>query len=244
MFAARNMTFAGSGFSPASLMPLAYYDASNPTCYPGSGATVFDLSGNANDGTLTNGAAYSSSDGGVFALDGTNDFIDIAAFGSGAKLSAKTAFSCAFFVKQTNSQAAFFSYGESGVATNDILLAITGGTILAQVNNGSDGSGIFSYTLPAGYFHITLVFDGSQTGNANRLKLFINGAQQGLSFDYTVPSSTASPSSPQSRIGNYYSFPATWYLAGNIASGLIFDRAIIADEITKIYNHGRERLGL
>ena len=233
------------GFDPASLSPLAYYDASNASCYPGSGSTVFDLSPNANDGTLTNGAAYSSSDGGVFALDGTDDFIDIAAFGSGAKLSGKTAFSVAFFVKQLTDQGAYFSYGQAAASITDILLTrLTDGNLLAQVNNGTDGSGQFAFALPSGYFHVVMVYDGSQTGNANRLKVYLNNVQQSLTYDYTVPSSTASPASPQSRVGSYYSFPTGFYMAGNIASGLVFDRAITAAEIGKIYNQGKGRLGL
>lgn len=51
-------------------------DAANPKSYPGSGTTWFDLTGNTN-GTLTNGATYNSANGGVIALDGVNDYIDV-----------------------------------------------------------------------------------------------------------------------------------------------------------------------
>jgi hypothetical protein len=52
-------------------------DAGNSKSYPGSGTTWTDLSGNSNTGTLVNGASYNSSNGGVIALDGVNDYIDV-----------------------------------------------------------------------------------------------------------------------------------------------------------------------
>jgi hypothetical protein len=52
-------------------------DAGNAKSYPGSGNTWYDLSGNGNNGTLTNGPTYSSSNGGVIVLGGTNQYIDI-----------------------------------------------------------------------------------------------------------------------------------------------------------------------
>ena len=51
------------------------YDAGSIRSYPGSGSTVNDIVGTVN-GTLTNNASYSSSNGGVFDLDGTDDCID------------------------------------------------------------------------------------------------------------------------------------------------------------------------
>ena len=52
-------------------------DAANPKSYGGSGTTWTDLSGRGNNGTLVNGPTYSSANGGVIALDGVNDYIDV-----------------------------------------------------------------------------------------------------------------------------------------------------------------------
>lgn len=56
---------------------IACFDPGNPRTYPGSGTTISDASGNGYTGTLTNGPTYSAVNGGVFVLDGVNDFIDI-----------------------------------------------------------------------------------------------------------------------------------------------------------------------
>ena len=63
-------------------------DAGNTKSYPGSGTAWTDLSGNSNNGTLTNGPTYSSADGGSIVFDGTNDYLTVPAssdldFGTG-----------------------------------------------------------------------------------------------------------------------------------------------------------------
>jgi hypothetical protein len=52
-----------------------YSDPNNSSSYPGSGTTVFDLSGNGNNGTLINGPTYTSGTPSYFNLDGSNDWI-------------------------------------------------------------------------------------------------------------------------------------------------------------------------
>lgn len=48
-------------------------DAAQPESYPGSGTTWTDLSGNGNNGTLVNGPAFNSENGGSIDFDGTDD---------------------------------------------------------------------------------------------------------------------------------------------------------------------------
>ena len=62
------------GPQPIVLDNLHYYvDGANHKCYPGSGTTVFDLSGNERTSTLENGTQVTD---GVFVLDGSNDHIN------------------------------------------------------------------------------------------------------------------------------------------------------------------------
>jgi hypothetical protein len=48
-------------FTTSSL--YAYYDFNNPTCYPGSGSIVFDLSGNGNNLTISGSVTYNTEGG-------------------------------------------------------------------------------------------------------------------------------------------------------------------------------------
>jgi len=66
--------FPPPDFPPGS--PFVYTNPDSTSSYPGSGTTVFDLSGNSNNGTLTNGPTFTSGTPAYFNLDGTNDYIN------------------------------------------------------------------------------------------------------------------------------------------------------------------------
>lgn len=48
-------------------------DAASPRSYPGSGTTLFDLSGNGNEGTLTSGPTFSTQNKGAIQVDGSEN---------------------------------------------------------------------------------------------------------------------------------------------------------------------------
>jgi len=52
-------------------------DAADKNSYPGSGTTWRDLSGNANNGTLTNGPTFNSGNAGSIVFDGVDDYVTI-----------------------------------------------------------------------------------------------------------------------------------------------------------------------
>ena len=52
-------------------------DAGNTKSYRGSGTTWTDLSGNRNNGTLTNGPTYNSANGGTIAFDAVDDYVNL-----------------------------------------------------------------------------------------------------------------------------------------------------------------------
>jgi hypothetical protein len=55
---------------------VLYYDGADLTSNPGSGSTWYDLSGSGYNGTLTNGASFSSTNGGCVLFDGSNDYVE------------------------------------------------------------------------------------------------------------------------------------------------------------------------
>jgi formylglycine-generating enzyme required for sulfatase activity len=54
---------------------VLWLDAGITSSYPTSGTTWTDLSGNRNNGTLTNGPTYSSANGGSIVFDGMDDYV-------------------------------------------------------------------------------------------------------------------------------------------------------------------------
>ncbi len=65
--------------------------------------------------------------------------------------------------------------------------------IRVQMGDGTLGYGYTSADIisTGTWYHLAMVFDGTQTGNADRLKLYVNGVQQSLAFSDTVPAVTA-----------------------------------------------------
>ena len=88
-------------------------------------------------------------------------------------------------------------------------------------------------------FHFATVFDGTQTGDANRLKFYINGIQQTLDFNNPVPTTTPDLGSEPL----YFGKGLVGFLKGGLDEIRVWNVARTADEITdNIYNSmlGRE----
>ena len=64
--------YSGDGLTTDGL--AVHLDAGDSSSYSGTGTTWYDLTSNDIDMTIFNGATYSSSDGGYFHFDGSNDY--------------------------------------------------------------------------------------------------------------------------------------------------------------------------
>jgi hypothetical protein len=202
---------------------------------------LLDWSAFKRHGTLTNGAAFGLS-GGRYAvtMDGINDFVSIGAI---PQLVAASRFTIHTWVRFSSFASSVINtvwvFGQSATNNfaNDILLYAnpTTGVLFAQVNNAADGGASGPALSIDIWYAVTIVFDGSQTGNSNRLKMFINGVQQTLSFGaYSVPSATANIASPSFVIGQYSvsTAPVNTYLNGSVAEVLVLPRAATASEVS------------
>jgi hypothetical protein len=220
-------------------------DAAQRRSYPTTGTTWTDLSGNGKDGILINGAAYDSANGGTIQLDGTNDYINISPI---VNLSNVSQFTFSSFVKINSVNVkALFSYGVGSSFSNDILIFfnISPSLLFIQVNNGADGSATIPYTNLSTYANICVVYDGSLSTNADKLKLYINGSLSTLTFDslYSVPTTTANVTSAECRIGSYVATNG-FFLSGNIATASIYNRALTSTEVGQNFNAIKSRFGL
>ncbi len=186
----------------------AYYKMSD-----GSGTTLSDNQTNvtAKTGTI-NGAVWKAS--GCFAgpknclnFDGVDDYISLpASFGSAFNSLQRFSFCGWVYMTNlnTNTWGTFFSvhnyYAPYGRVTfhqlpnshsagyDDILISIS--------QNTSDLYGE-AYTTSNvlelnKWIHLAFVYDGTATGNSNRLKFYVNGKLVSLTFPYNIPSAFAS----------------------------------------------------
>lgn len=115
-----------------------------------------------------------------------------------------------------------------GISLNDrIMLHIGPGnnSIYVMVGNGSNTYGYTGANAvnPGAWYHVAAVFDGTQTGDANRLKLYINGVQQTLSFSGTIPATTSSINTAPFMAGGE---PSCCYLNGTIDEVRVWNTAL------------------
>jgi hypothetical protein len=207
-------------------------DAAERLSYPRTGTTWRDLSGNNNNGTLTNGPTFSVGNMGSIVFDGTNDYIgsfptQISGVGS------KTI--CAFIYPTTTSRA-----GICGIR-NDL-----DGWVFT-INRTSPGNLTYFHTtgttceVSAGittntWSYVCVTYS---TTTATVI-LYRNGVQVGSPIT-SVSSIVSSPFN--GVIGDEQSNYATPF-KGNMSSVQIYNRSLTATEILQNYNATKSRFGL
>lgn len=100
---------------------------------------------------------------------------------------------------------------------NHYVIASDGTLKMGQIAK----SNVFNYSV--------MVFDGTQTGNANRLKYWVNGVQQTLTFTGTIPAATET-NSTFLRVG----LAGSLGVPGQSLEHGIVTRAITTTEVTNL----------
>ena len=214
-----------------------HLDASTRESYPGSGTNWYDLSGNENHATLTNGPTFSSTNGGSIVFDGINDYGVINDY-TDINLSAGTI--CAWVKYNT-------------IATNRVVISYGGnnldrGFLLQNENNTLNKIGFSTYRGAGSNAYAgestSTPYIGNwlyQVGvyNTTSLKLYLNGS---LTISSTLSTPSALLSDSTFWIGGEYN--RTYYLDGNIAAVQIYNRVLSSEEILYNYNTQKARFGL
>ena len=219
---------------PASLK--LFIDAGNPLSYSGSGTTVTDLIGTQN-GTLTNGVGYSSSNGGYFTFDGVNDYIDFGINTAIRPLSART-ISMWVYVDVTSANSPYFyvdtDRAVSGLKGVEIWLD-SAGYRSALENNTSYQVGVNRPPIinsKGVWYYISTSFNGSI------FKTYINGT---LSNTYTQTITPTAQTLVSTKIGTQD--PSSGNLKGYISQMKIYDVQRSDAEVLTDFNEFKSRYG-
>jgi hypothetical protein len=201
-------------------------DAAKVASYSGTGTSWNDISGNNNNGTLTNGPTFSGiGKQASIVFDGVDDLIKI---NNGNGINIGNIFTTFVWVK-------FNSYNTVLLGSNDF--ADSGYPLYVEnANNlyiaaGSIFTGITTANLSTNqWFYLTVV------RNNTSIIWYKNGINIGTA---TLGSSS---SNILKSVGDYNNrgFP----LNGNIASTQIYNRALSADEVSQNFNALRGRYGI
>jgi hypothetical protein len=207
---------------------ILYLDAANKKSYPGSGTVWNDLSGNAINGTLTNGPTFDGGNVGNINFDGTNDYIAL------TSTITATIYTLDFWYKMGVNDGGYGYF--TGVSGGKGLAISEGGTAvgLSYGNfyyfNGGAVKMTQSTLLTTGVWNnISAVIDTS-VGN---IKIYLNGS-------IITNQSVSSMSTSVSEIGRYVPNNGN-FLNGNMASFKIYNRELSAAEILQNYNATKNR---
>lgn len=223
-------------------------NAADKTSYPGSGTSWYDLSGNNNSGSLTNGPTFSTDGGGSIVFDGADDYVDC---GPSSTLNFGTGnFTlCAWFKTNTSLRRTILSrFDYNGVGTIErgyyIDVLATGKIRTAFETDGTNYRVTDSNTVvnTNSYFYVT-----STRTNATTISVYINGVfETSNTLTQGTPSNIDTVTAPFSigRRADYQTPTFTNYFIGSVYSTQIYNRTLSAIEILQNYNAQKGRFGL
>jgi hypothetical protein len=227
---------------------VLYLDAGSPNSYQGTGTTWKDISKvNQNNGTLINGPTFNSANGGSIVFDGIDDYVILP---SGITLGT-VSFTVSCFLKYTipisNNFRDIINNRNISTAFSGFLLTTDfnsrNGKIRVQLNSTTTVSSFTSTgsknIADNNWNQVVIVVDRI----TNVMTFFVNGVQEGNSFDISSIGDISPGSNLQ--IGGDLAFNNTqaWF-PGNISTTQVYNRALSAQEVLQNYNTTKGRFGL
>jgi hypothetical protein len=206
-------------------------DAQNTNLYAVSLTTGYDVSGNDNNGVLTNGVQYIGDGNGSWSFDGVDDKIQTTL----NALASSTTWTV--WVKRTES-----------INTYNMIM----GMYLPYFSSMSDGSIHFSNNIGGAqrslYAYVGLVnnvwyfmtFVSSFSAGNTTMMIYLNGIlQTQVTYSGQQPTTTNN----SFRLGGWED-GGSYPFRGNISNASIYNRVLTQTEITTIYNSTKSRYGL
>ena len=247
-FTTSSIIYTGSALISNGL--VMNLDAGNVNSYPGSGSVWNDLTNTYTNISLVADPVYSSIGSGSILFNPDIDYQHVSLGFISTVTPGKTEFTyniaCNFDASMGGQ--ALFSTGTDFDTGNDILFAHDGTSFFFQINSSGDGSAVitdYTYTYNT-WINVCVVYDGAQTLDEDKLKVYIDGVQRTLDFsDFSniggVPSTTTLYDQ-ESYIGKY--MYGGWEFRGYIAMAQLYNRALTASEVISNYNSIKSRFGL
>jgi hypothetical protein len=222
------------GLSTANNGLLFSLDSGTVKCYPGTGTSATDLSGNNNTCTLSN-ITHTAGPTGYWSFNGSTSSM-IAAVAPTFDLSKGVSMEMVFKSSDIQSRAQGFMQFNAGNSYINFYSSGAGSLRWETWINASTGQGGAFYT-PATLTNNSWYHAVGTYSNSGAAILYINGVQAAsASYSSYVYSSSFNASL---IIGQY-----AGYMSGNIPVAKMYNRALTAAEVLQNFNALRGRYGL
>jgi hypothetical protein len=222
---------------------ILHLDAGNKNSYSGSGTVWTDLSGNGYNGTLTNGPTYSSGNGGTIQFDGTNDYVSVDVNSFIRSRSTVYTFSTFFYLTTSNGGAPFclMTLPNDNNNNDGFWQHLNLGNWLWRTEDNVSGEFGGNVEAPstfanATWYHLTVIV------RTNSVSFYRNANLVSTISTTFAWANMRSDNTPYLLIGAGYGLD--YYLTGNIANFLMYDKELSASEIRFNYNSQKSRFGL
>jgi hypothetical protein len=195
----------------------------------GTGLKAGDSSGQGNTGTLTNGPVWSGGKlGGGLRFDGTNDYVG----GTGVPVNGAPAISLSVWIKSTNTSSYIVSipYNTGGFNGFDLRFATTVKAYLKTSNTGVDLESGVSIS-DGSWHHVVTTYDGAS------FRIYTDGVLRNTG---AATGTVVVQADNEFNFGRLGTFGA--YFSGSLDEVRIYNRALGANEITRLYNAGSSKL--
>jgi len=218
------MAFANGGSIVTNGLVLSL-DAADRNSYVSGSTTWSDLTGNGNNGTLTNGPTFNTGSGGAIVFDGSNDYC----ITNYTNNPTYFTFECTLKVNDPSSTKVFV--GKYNGAGDAYWMGVyTGGQqFIFSVNSGVLNSGVTVSTSQI--YTVSCI-----VGSVNQ-EIYVNGAiKNSTGTTTTSPGGGLVLAAFGSNLGFYSNI--------NIYNFRFYNRALSATEIAQNYNATKTRFGL
>jgi len=210
-------------------------DAAKRDSYPGSGTTWRDISGNDNNGTLTNGPTFNSDNYGSIVFDGVDDYAVVT---GNYHLLSNFTISCWFKPKNTiagglNQVGRLWGKGANLECRFDGGAGATNGRLEVDISAAqSNLTSVQNIWLNTVWYNLVIVAKETTS------EMYIQSLLNATGTRGSISDQTANLQIARSASGLGAVFP------GNISSFLIYSFALSASEIQQNYNATKTRYGL
>jgi hypothetical protein len=217
-------------------------DAANKFSYPGTGTTWTDLSGNSNNGTLTNGPTFSSANGGHIVFDGTNDYVDTVNTGTTFQF-ANVTFTVSLWIKTSATSGIIISKGATASTAGWLFQFDSAGTV-SGITKGSDGTNTYNRSSTATvnnntWRNIVAVYTTNTTTlGSNTTSIYIDGVLSNGTG--TLGGLVYATTTDTIQIGRR---PTGAYWSGSVSNIQIYNRELTAAEVLQNYKATKSRFG-
>jgi len=188
-----------------------------------SGTTAIDDSGNGHNAVFSGTPTWAPGKiGNGLKLDGS----DVANAGNITQINNVSKVTLATWIKR-NAAGAPVLVGKQATNQDVAIEAWNDGKVYFQLSKGADTYGTITLNDTA-WHHVALVFDGTLTGNANRLKAYVDGVQKTLTFKGAVGTVTTTNTTAFAigKVGGTYSngqVDDTWLYARALSQAEVQD---------------------